>query len=190
MFSDETQVPQFFAFCRHVRRPPTMNNSTRYIVPTVKNAAKEMVWGAICANGRCELWFMPEETSVNGTVYHNVLKEKLLIFMEINCCTHFQHDGAPCHQTKTVKKWLDNNGFQILGLWLGNSPHLNPFEKCWVMLKENVAERNSNSLSHVELAIKEVWITENTPEYCEKICISMPGRIQAVLKNKGLLTKY
>ena len=60
--------------------------------------------GAICVNGRCGLWFMPEGTYVNETVYLNVLKEKLPIFMEINCCTHFQHDGAPCHQTKAFKK--------------------------------------------------------------------------------------
>ena len=38
MFSDESQIFQFYAFCRHVRRPPN-------IIPTVKNAAKVMVWG-------------------------------------------------------------------------------------------------------------------------------------------------
>ena len=73
---------------------------------------------------------MPEGTSVNGTVYLNVLKKKLPIFMEINCYTHFQHDGAPCYQRKAVKKWLDDNGFQILGPWPGNSLDLNPIENC------------------------------------------------------------
>ena len=117
MFSDETQISQFYAFCKHVCRPLKKRDSPRCIAPTVKNAAKVMVWEAICANGRCGIWFMPEGTSVNETVYLNVLKQKLLIFMEINRCTHFQHDGAPCHQTKAVKKWLDGNGFQIPGPW-------------------------------------------------------------------------
>ncbi|CAM1299525.1 Uncharacterised protein r2_g945 [Pycnogonum litorale] len=73
MFSDESQVSQFYAFCRHIRRPPNKRDSERYIIPTVKNAAKTMVWGAICASGRCGLWFMPEGTSINGTVYLEVL---------------------------------------------------------------------------------------------------------------------
>ena len=76
MFSDESQISQFYAFCRHIRRPSNIRNSLRYIIPTVKNATKVMLWGAICANGRCGLWFMPEETSINGTVYLNVLKKK------------------------------------------------------------------------------------------------------------------
>jgi len=86
MFSDETQVSQFYAFCRHIRRPPNKRDCNRYIIPTVKNAAKIMVWGAICAKGRCGLWFMPEGTSINGAVYLNILKEKLPIFMGINQC--------------------------------------------------------------------------------------------------------
>ena len=117
MFSDESQISQFYAFCRHIRRPPNKRNSPRYIISTVKNAAKVMVWGAICANERCGLWFMPEGTSINGTVYLNVLKEKLPNFVEIYHCshTHFQHDGVPCHQTKTVGKWFADNRIQILG---------------------------------------------------------------------------
>ena len=58
---DETQISQFYAFCRHVRRPLKKRDSPRYIGPTVKNAAKVMMWGVNNANGRRELWFMPEE---------------------------------------------------------------------------------------------------------------------------------
>ena len=104
MFLDESQISQFYAFCRHIRLPPNKRNSPRLIILTVKNAAKVMVWGAICANERCDLWFMPEGTSINGTVYLNVLKEKLPNSMEIYRCNHFRHDGAPCHRTKTVGK--------------------------------------------------------------------------------------
>ena len=57
--------------------------------------------------------------------------------MDIKSCTHFQHDGAPCHQTKAVKKWFENNGVEILGPWSGNSPDLNPIENYWVILIQN-----------------------------------------------------
>ena len=49
MFSDETLISQFYAFCRHVRRPPNKRDDYRYIVPSVKNAPKVMIWGGICA---------------------------------------------------------------------------------------------------------------------------------------------
>ena len=40
MFSDETLVSQFYAFCRHVRRPLKQRDNPRHIVPTAKNASK------------------------------------------------------------------------------------------------------------------------------------------------------
>ena len=149
-----------------------------------------MVWGAICANERCGLWFMPKGTSINGTVYLNVLKEKLPNFMEIYRCSHFQHDGAPSHRTKTVGKWLTDNRIQILGPWPRNSPDLNLIENCSVILKQKVAAHNPSSLTHLKQVIKEIWVREITPEYCEKLCLSMPKRIQVVLNNKGLHTKH
>ena len=74
-----------------------------------------MIWAAICANGRSGLWFMPEGTSINGTVYLEVLKSKVPSLMEIKRCSHFQHDGA-YHQTKAVKKWLGEAGIENLGV--------------------------------------------------------------------------
>ena len=83
MFSDETLVSQFYAFCRHVRRPLKQWDNPCYIVPTVKNASKVMMWAAICAGRRSDLWFMPKGTSINGTVYLEVLKSKVPSFMKI-----------------------------------------------------------------------------------------------------------
>ena len=76
--------------------------------------------------------------------------------MEINRCAHFQYDGATCHKTKAVKKWLDDKGFQILEPWPGNAPDLNLIENCWVMLKQKVAARNPSSLFHLKQATKEI----------------------------------
>ena len=149
-----------------------------------------MIWAAICAGGRSALWFMPEGTSINGTVYLEVLKSKVPSFMEIKRCSHFQHDGAPCHQTKAVKKWLGEAGIEILGPWPGNFPDLNPIESCWVLLKQKVAAHNPTSLSDLKQAIKQVWMNEISVNYCKKLCLSMPERIDGVLKNRGGHTKY
>jgi len=190
IFSDESQISQFYAFCRHVRRPPNQRNNPRYIVPTVRNAPKVMVWGAICAGGVSGLWLMPDGQTINGSVYLEVLKSKLPQFMTIRGCTHFQHDGAPCHQTKAAKKWLGDNGIEILGPWPGNSPDLNPIENCWVVLKQKVSRRNPTSAAELIQAIKDVWVKEITPAYCESLCLSMPQRINAVLQNHGQHSKY
>lgn len=190
MFSDESMISQFSAFTRHVRRPANTRNKSRYCISKVKNAAKIMVWGAISASGRCGLWMMPEGTTINGHVYLDVLKDKLLPFMEIRGCTHFQHDGAPCHRTKTVASWLHQNNVQVLGPWPGNSPDLNPIENCWVHLKKKVAEKNPTSLPDLKRIIVEVWTQEITSELCRSLITSMPRRIQAVLQNKGHHSKY
>ena len=99
-------------------------------------------------------------------------------------------DGAPCHQTKAVKKWVGEAGIEILGPWSGNSLDLNPIENCWVLLKQKVVAHNPTSLSDLKQAIKQVWMNEISVNYCEKLCLSMPERIDDVLKNKGGHTKY
>ena len=87
-------------------------------------------------------------------------------------------------------KWLANNRTQILGSWPGNSPDLNPIENCWVILKQKAAAYNPSSLTHLKQVIRETRVKEITPEYCEKLCFSMPKHIQAVLNNKDLHTNY
>ena len=190
MFSDETLISQFYAFCRHVRRPPNKRDDYRYIVPSVKNAPKVMIWGGICAGGRCGLWFLPQGQTIKGATYLEILQTKVPQFMEIKECTHFQHDGAPCHQIRAVKQWLSDSGFEILGPWPGNSPDLNPIEHCWGIMKQKVAARNPTSLSELKKAITEVWTMEISTDLCKSLCLSMPNRIDAIIRNKGLHTKY
>ena len=120
MFSDESQIFQFYAFCRHIRRPHNKRYSPRYIIPTVE-CCKSYGRGAICANERCGLWFMLEGTFINGTVYLKELKKKLTNFMKLYHCS--QHDGALSHRTKAVGKWVADNLIQILGQGLGQQIH-------------------------------------------------------------------
>ena len=87
-----------------MRRPLKQRDNPRYIVPTVKNASKVMIWAAICAGGRSGLWFLLEGISINGTMYLEVLKSNVPSFMEIKRCSHFQHDGVPRHQTKGIEE--------------------------------------------------------------------------------------
>jgi len=84
------------------------------MVPTVKMAAKIMIWGAVSVAGRAGMWIMPKDTTINGKVYLGILQDKLPNFMRIHRTTYFQHDGAPCHGTKAVTK-------MATGLWLSDT---------------------------------------------------------------------
>lgn len=191
LFSDESTFTQFYAFCRHVRRPKGERFNPRYTVATVKQAPKVMVWGCVSgAGGRGGLWVMPKNSTINGLVYLNILKEKLNNFMLFHGATHFQHDGAPCHNANPVKQWLASQDVAVIGPWPGNSPDLNIIENVWKIMKNRVARLNPTSEENLINCIKQVWVTDISIEACQSLACSMPNRIKEVLKNKGYHCKY
>lgn len=149
-----------------------------------------MVWASFCAAGRGGIWFMPKNTTINGQVYLQVLKDKLPTHMEILNCTTFEQDGAPYHRTAAVSAWLQEEGIDLLGPWPGSSPDLNPIENMWVMMKQKIANENPTSEQALIDAIKRVWTREVNVDYCMKLASSMPDRIKAVLACHGRHTKY
>ena len=190
MFSDESSIEQFSNRPRNVRRPPGKRFDPKYVLPTVKTCPKLMIWGAITAHMRCGLWFMPHNTTINGTVYLEILKEKLQLFMNISNTSKFQHDGAPCHRAKKVNDWLNTNGIEVIGPWPGNSPDLNPIENCWDVVKKEVAKLRPTSTDDLREKIKQVWVHKITPDYLRKLIHSMPTRLAKCLKAGGRHTKY
>ena len=117
------------------------------------------------------LYFLPPETITNGEKYLNWLKSKLELHMAVHNCQIFMHNGAPCHQTKLVKIFLEQESIQM-SEWPGNSPDLNPIENRMDIMKNKVLEKDPTSLSALQLAIE-----------------SMPHRLQEVIKNKKGHTK-
>ena len=190
LFSDESTFSQYTSYVRHVRRPANQRYNMRYVVPTVQQAPTTMIWGSFGARGLGGFWFLPKNTTINGAVYLDLLKEKLDPHMNILNCTIFQHDGAPCHRTKTVTQWLDQQGIEVLDPWPGSSPDINPIENLWTLMKEQVSLIKPTSENELIAAIKEVWTKRITPQYYETLACSMPDRIKAVLATKGRHTKY
>ena len=54
-----------------------------------------------------------------------------------------------------------------------------------MLLKQKAAAHNPTSLSDLKQAMKQVWMNEISVNCCEKLCLSMPERIDDALKNKG-----
>jgi DNA-binding IscR family transcriptional regulator len=190
MFSDETMMRQFHSYRTYVRRPPGERNNNRYCIPSAKYSPSVMIWGSISARGPGGIWFAPPRRTINAAVYLQILQGNLPVIMDANQCTHFQHDGAPCHTAKVVKQWLSNQHIQLLDKWPGSSPDLNPIENCWSMLKKKVASLKPTSLADLVEKTRIVWQQEITEAYCVSLIHSMPSRIRAVLQAKGGNTKY
>ena len=89
-----------------------------------------MIWGAITAQGACNLWFLPKNTTINGETYLTILKKEVRKHMRLRRTKIFQQDGAPPHRSKLAKQWLANQKFKILEEWPANSPDLNVIENC------------------------------------------------------------
>ena len=190
VFSDESTIRQFSNASKTVRRPPGERYNPRYTTPAVKHPNSVMIWGSISARGRGGLWIMPPGTTINADVYLSILQEKLPIFMDIHNCSIFQHDGAPCHSARKVKRWLVEQGITLLEKWPGNSPDLNPIEHCWVIVKRKVHELKPTCTADMVEKIKQVWCQQITIDFCKKLVESMPERIRAVLSAKGKSTRF
>ena len=103
---------------------------------------------------------------------------------------YFLHDGAPCHTAKSVKKWLEDSGMNVIGPWPGSPPDLNPIKNLWVNMKMKVAEQNPTSFENLKSIVEKVWL-ETPMEHCKKLARSSPRQIATVLDIKDCIhTKY
>ena len=102
-----------------------------------------MVWEAMSAHGTAGLYFLQPSTTMNGTKYLNLLKEKLEIRMMVHDYNVLMHDDAPYHKAKSVKNFLQEN-VDILD-WPGNSTDQNPIENLWNVMKNKVADQQPTS---------------------------------------------
>jgi len=63
------------------------------------------------ANVNAVLYFLQPCTAMNGTKYLNLLKEKLGIHMIVYYCNVFLYNGTPCHRSKLIKIFLQENKY-------------------------------------------------------------------------------
>ncbi len=98
MFLDESTFRLVNPRAQRVRWPTQTNRyKQKYVVVNVKHSASVMVWGFFSGiGGRGSLYFLPPKTTKNGDRYIQMLKEKLLFWMNHHKASHFLQDGAPC----------------------------------------------------------------------------------------------
>ncbi|XP_065360308.1 uncharacterized protein LOC135954163 [Calliphora vicina] len=78
---------------------------------------------------------------------------------------------------------MQENGIEVLD-WPSSSPDLNPIENLWAIMKRKLRNDPQRTTSALKDKIQEIWDLI-TPEECKNLIVTMPKRIDAVLKSKG-----
>ncbi|XP_078113617.1 ETS homologous factor isoform X2 [Sander vitreus] len=155
---------------------------------SVKFPQSVMVWGAMSSAGVGPLCFL--RSRVNAAV-----QEVLEHFMRPaadqlhgDADFIFQQDLAPSHSAKATSTWFKDHGIPVLN-WPANSPHLNPIENLWGIVKRMMRCARPNNAEELKATIRATWALI-TPEQCHRLIDSMPRRIAAVIQAKRAPTKY
>ena len=148
-----------------------------------------MIWGCFSFHGVGKLSVC--DSNMNQTLYLETLEKKLKPTIIEHGITNPIHldDSARPHRTKIIDKWHQDNNIMKID-WPGNSPDLNPIENLWGIMKVKLRKMVNRTKSQLIANIMKVWCHELPKSTLENLAMSMPNRINRVLRNKGGNTKY
>ncbi len=139
-----------------------------------------MIRGSMSSAGVGPLCFL--KTKVTAPVYQEILENFMLPSsdqLSKDADLIFQQDLAPAHTAKSTKSWLNDQ--QTHQTW---TP-----ENLWGIVKRKMRNKRPKNADELKATVKETWASI-PPQQCHKLIISMPRRIEAVIKAKGAPTKY
>ncbi len=189
LWSDESTFVLRFQGKERVWRLPNERYEPYCLRGTVKHDEKINVWGCFSAHGVGRLY------RVNGILeqkqFHSILVNQMIpsaraLFPSGDFV--FQQDNDPKHTAKKNLQYLKNKNIQVLE-WPSQSPDLNPIENLWSYMDRQMKDRNPQNETQLFAIIKECWESLST-DLLSSLVESMPRRCEAVIKSKGMPTKY
>ena len=174
-----------------IRRRPNQALDPDCVRQTVKHPVKIMIWGAISVHGTSRLHIV--EGMMNSQQYVEVLEKRFFPqlldwFPDGNAV--LMHDGAPCHRSAMVSRYLEGHGLEVLP-WPGNSPDMNPIEGLWKDLKDKISREGVTNKRELTERLISVWHRDDSlRQLARQYIMGMPNRIRAVILAKGGHTKY
>jgi len=87
------------------------------------------------------------------------------------------------------KWWRDGLSKKLSKGWSGqdNRPDVNPIEDLWYLIKNKISEKQPSSPDTLSTTIKDVSVSEISPDYCYKLIDSMPFRLQKARESHKIL---
>ena len=140
-----------------------------------------MTYGCISRKDRSQLKMYETGVLVNGEKYERLLRERLQCEMLRHQVDLFLHGNAPFHRASGDFFGGKHSGIGLIR----KQSRYQPPRKCMVYSE---AESRANVLQVQVYLVRKIllaWESVTTPEYCEKLVISMRDRIAEVIKNRG-----
>lgn len=109
----------------------------------------------------------------------------------------FMQDNAPSHTADIVREWLEQQDFELMG-WPPKSPDLNPIENLWSLLKAKLYENhpelrtmpdNQDTLDQMIIWAQEAWSSIDL-SILDHLAVTMPHRVEQIIRNEGWYTSY
>lgn len=123
-------------------------------LPTTKHPSKVMVWAGIWWEGKTDLCILDQR--VDSAKYQSVLM-KYVVRKHLNeDDKELLQDGAPAHVSRATLEFCDEMDITIRQ----NppcSPELNPIEKLWNWMKEEVNKINISNIEQLVTVLQEVY---------------------------------
>ena len=190
LFTDESEFETISRnkYSKVRRKKGEDRYQTKFIKKVVKHPASIMIWGSVCARGFGKIFFLPVNSRMNSLIFKDVIKNYLLPTMSKYSCSVFLQDNASPHTSKITSSYLKQNSIQTIYL-PANSPDLNPIENLFNFLKYKLESEDTSSLPKLKKAIKRS-VGKFERKYFEKLCLSMPERLQEVIDRRGEMTHY
>lgn len=191
LWSDESRFALDFHDGRvHVHRMPGERYSQCCIAEHDRyGGGSVMIWGAMWHGGRTAAVVI--KGSLNSERYLNEILIPVVIPTVQLHNLRFQDDNAKPHRARTVKTAVDNSGIRTLP-WPSRSPDLSPIEHAWDELGRKVRDSYDHSPSSLQCLaerLMEQWQGLET-EHLNKLCDSMPDRINACIDARGGHTRF
>ena len=152
-----------------------------------------MFWGCFSDFGLGPLVAL--EGNQNQHTYIQTLKDHLLpeiaaAKVEFGVDLTFMQDNAPCHKTRLVVDFLNQNSIKTLD-WPPQSLDMNPIENLWSIIKKKRQKKFGFCKKKNDLIeqVFEFW-NEINDELLDNLTDSIENRLKEVIRLDGRPTKY
>lgn len=161
------------------------------VVQRAQHPQSIMVWGAICASGKCPLVFIEDGVHLNAKTYTRDILEAVLLPWATqhfgDRSWTFQQDSAPAHKAKLTQDFCEANFPRFIrhDEWPPSSPDLNPLDfAVWGLLEARACVNPHNSLASLKSALMRAWERISDSELAA-ITADFRKRLELCVKAKG-----